>query len=292
MGARLAAAPVIPRRLLVPATTTKSPTIIDPETGDGRLTDHLSDATRRVLIVFWHGVGDVVNFVAPLARLRELYPRIHFDLGLANGLDEETIFPEAVLLDGDWRSQIESMDYDLVFICHFPVEDIRRPTMTKAELCCEKELGIEPVAGEPRIIAKKLVGVHFQATALPWVANADEATAQRIWNDIIEAGCVPFETHFEHVFHNPVNERYPFIDKHVRNWPPRLENLIALLGACHAFVGVVSGNFHLAHAILGPDRVMFLENESRATQFTKQNVATANLKQYNGEVKRWLEQMS
>jgi hypothetical protein len=86
-----------------------------------------------------------------------------------------------------------------------------------------------------------------------------------------------------------MNIKFDFVDHHVRVWPARLDTLMALLGASDAFVGVASGNFHLALSILGPSRVMFLERSLKVTQFTKANVATANLNGYDGEVMTWLK---
>jgi len=268
--------------------TTRSPRVIDPEEGDGRLTDILDGGVRRVLIVFRHGVGDLVMFLCPFRRVQSRYPSIHFDLGLSEELDQLTIYPQAVLLRSNWRDHVGKLDYDIVFVCHFPMEDPRRPSATKAELCCEKELGIEPTNGHALLVPRRLVGVHFQATSVPGLANCGRDTGEKIWNEIVDAGYVPVETHFEHVFHNHANTKFDFVDNSVRNWTPRLSTLMALLGSCEAFVGVVSGNFHLALSILGTLRVMLLERELKATQFTKDPIATADLKSYKGEVKEWL----
>jgi hypothetical protein len=262
---------------------------IDSAKGDELLTRYLDKDVRRVLIVFIHGVGDVVMFIEVFKAIRTLYPKIHFDLGLAKELDQNNIFPGAILLDRDWRQQVSTMDYDLVFQSRFPAEDPQRPMVTKAEICCEKELGIQPIAKYPQLVPKKIVAVHFQSTAVPELANAPETSARRIWEEITLAGFIPIETHFEHVYHDPANTRFDFVDHHVRDWPARLDTLMALLGASDAFVGVSSGNFHLALSILGPSRVMFLEKSLKVTQFTKAKVATAKLDGYNGEVMTWLE---
>ncbi len=262
--------------------------LIDPEHGDGKLAEHITPGTTRVLIVFWHGVGDVVMFLAPLAALRAKFPWVTFDLGLCAGLDQEAFVPGAVLLGANWREDVRGLGYDLVFLCHFPVENADDLTLTKAEQSCVLELGIAPVSGHLPITPKPLIAVHFQMTSVPWVANADEGVAQLVWEDILAAGCVPIETHFEHVFHNPVNKKFDFVDFHVRGCRARLDNLIALLGACRAFVGVVSGNFHLALAILGPERVLLLEKGLKSEHFTKHPIATADLNNYQGEVRRWL----
>ena len=262
--------------------------LIDPERGEGKLAEHITAETRRVLIVFWHGVGDVVMFRAPLAVLRGKFPWVTFDLGLCRGLDQEAFVPDAVLLGPNWRDETVTMGYDIVFLCHFPVEKADDLTLTKAEQSCVVELGIEPVHGHLPITPKPLIAVHFQMTSVPWVANADERVARMVWEDVLAAGCVPIESHFEHVFHNPENRKFDFVDYHVRGCRARLDNLIALLGACRAFVGVVSGNFHLALSILGPERVLLLEKGLKSAHFTKHRIATADLNNYQGEVRRWL----
>jgi hypothetical protein len=91
------------------------------------------------------------------------------------------------------------------------------------------------------------------------------------------------------VYHDPTNTKFGFVDHHVRDWPACLDTLMALLGASDAFVGVAVGNFHLALSIPAPSRVMFLEKGLKVTQFTKANVATANLDGYDGEVMNWLK---
>lgn len=244
---------------------------------------------QTVLLPFFHGVGDVVMVLPIVAKLRELYPAVKIDLGLCRGLDQETFVPDAVLLDGDWREKALTLGYDLVFPVNFPLEKPDDTTFTKAEVSCVEEIGITPVCGHLPLKAKGLVGVHFQMTSVPWVSNAEPDVAQIVWNDIKEAGFVPIETHFQHIFHNPTNERYPFVDTHVRACAPKIETLMALLASCRAFVGVVSGNFHMALSVLGPDRVMLLERDLKVAHFTKTPLRSANLKEYNHEVKSFLE---
>lgn len=264
---------------------------IDPERGGGKLADAIKPDTKKVLIVFWHGVGDVVMFQAPLHALRARFPWVRFDVGLCRGLDEEVIIADAVLLGANWKEEAGYLGYDIVFPCHFPVEKADDLEHTKAEISCTQELGIEPVSGHLPIKPKPLVAVHFQMTSVPWVASADEPVAKAVWDDIIAAGCVPMETLFEHVFHNPVNKKFDFVNLHMRGCQPKLESLISILGACHAFVGVVSGNFHLALSILGPKRVLLLEKGLKRQHFTKHEIATASLIDYKGEVRQFLEKL-
>jgi hypothetical protein len=131
--------------------------------------------------------------------------------------------------------------------------------------------------------------VHFQCTSVPGVANIDPKVAEKIWKEIEDAGCQPMESHFCHPFHNPINEKYPFIDNHSRGNTARIRNLTALIGASQAFIGGVSGNFHLALSILGPHRVLFLKNRIPGGCFTKLKLSEVDTLNYeDGTVERWL----
>lgn len=263
--------------------------IINPEKDKVLLVDLITSETKKVLIVFFHGVGDVVMFNGIFDKIRETWPSVEFEVAFLKGLDLETLMPEAVMLDGNWEEQIAELPHDFAFLSHFPLEDANDPDTTKGEIACVREYGIRPFSVHKQIVAPRLVAVHFQCTSVPGVANIDPKVAERIWNEILEAGCQPIETHFQHVFHNPVNEKYPFIDNHSRGNTARLRNLIALLGASECFIGGVSGNFHLALSILGPHRVLFLKNRIPGGCFTKDALDEIDTPNYEeGSVFRWL----
>ena len=261
------------------------------EVRDGKkLTEYLDTGEyKKVLLPSWHGVGDLVMFMAPIAYLRKRYPDIQIDVGLAKGLQEEVFFEGVQLLEGDWRESLKTSDYDLVFACDMPLEDANDTTKTKAEVCCEKELGIPPIWGHLHIKSKKIVGVHFQNTSVASVANCPEEIAQKIWNEIIEADCIPVETLFRHGFHNPINEKFGFVSNHCRDWTANLDTLIAVLSHCDYFIGAVSGNFHLALSLLPYHKVALIENKLKAGNFTKFPIKTFDINNYKeGEVKKWL----
>lgn len=244
---------------------------------------------KKVLLPYWHGVGDACMFNAPLTYLRWHYPNIQIDVGLARGLQEEIILDGVILLEGNWKETIQDTDYDLVFSCHMPLEKLNDTTLTKAEVCCIEELGIPPISGHLRIKTKKIVGVHFSNTSVSWLANANEEVAYKVWNEIIEAGCIPIDTLFQHAFYNEGSKKFDFVDQHFRNWPARLETLIALLSKCDYFIGVVSGNFHLALSLLPYDKVCLLEKDLKVGHFTKLPVKGIDIKHYqDGMVKSWL----
>lgn len=263
--------------------------VIDVSRGDEKLSAYL-ESGMKVLIAFFHGVGDCVMFRVVFEQLKKTYPNIHFDIGLCAGLDQEFIFPEAVMLAPDWREKFDTLGYDLVFSCNFPMNE-HQTDLTKSEWCCVHELGIEPEWGHGIMQPgnNKLIGVHFNITCLPGCCNAEHDTAKAIWDEILSIGAIPIETHFQHIFHNPVNAKYDFVDCGVRRVTPKLSTLAGLLKQCYAFIGVVSGNFHMAMSIMPPERVCLLERDFKAQSFTKIGIKTIDINNYkNGDVFGWL----
>lgn len=254
-----------------------------------KLVEVITPKTDKVLIVFFHGIGDTVMAMPIFNKLEELYPNVKFDIGLCKGLEEEKIISNAVPLEGNWREECVKWDYDIVYCLNFNCENASDTTYTKAELACINEVGIEPVCGHVPLKTKPICGVCFNITSLPHLCNPDEETAKKIWQDIIDAGYVPVEIMMEHAFHNPVNQRFTFVDNSLRNWKTNLDTMMAMISKCDRLCSVVTGVFHLGMSILGKEKVMLLEKEIPAGCFTKDKIATANLKSYQNEVKTWLQ---
>ena len=275
--------------------TLKKALVCEPLKDGIKLVDRIFEAqSRNCLLIFWHGVGDLVMFLRPFEALRKAYPWIHFVIGLPGGLTHEEMlqsdFPFQLVNAEEVNNTPEDLPYDLVAKITFPMNE-GQTEYTKGEWCCIHELGIPPVSGHYRLApgVNRLVAVHFQITCLPDSCNPDRDTAERIWNDILEAGCIPLECHFQHIFHNPVNQKFDFIDASVRRARPRVSSLVGLLQNVGAFVGVVSGPFHAALASLPAERVFLLEKDFKKECFTKLPIATADLRDYKNEVKTWLE---
>lgn len=262
--------------------------IYEPEKSGVKLADTLRQGDyKKIVLVSYHGAGDQCMFKAPLRSLRALFPEIKIDVAVCGGIDQTKILPGAIEIGGDWRESLPG-EYDLVVPINFPCENANDTTYTKAEQCCIKELGIPPVSGYEPLPVKPLVGVCFQITCLPHLCNADEEVAKLIWQDIIDAGCTPFELTIKHYYHNPVNVRYPFVDKTIRDWPPQLDSLISVISKCDRVISVVTGVFHLAMSILDKNKIMLLEKDIPLGCFTKEKIATANLKNYQHEVLSFL----
>ena len=252
----------------------------------------LETKAKRVLIFFWHGLGDLVMFIKPYEALKALHPNVHFDLGIVRGIGQEEVIKSAIGFDAS--VELEKLDYDIVAKVNFPMSE-GQEQYTKGEWCCIHELGIDPTNGhsiKDCLRINRIVSIHYNITCLPESCNPDEETAKRIWNEVIESGFIPLESHFEHVFHNPVNKKFPFVTATVRGVKPQVSTLAGLLTNSRAFIGVVSGNFHVALSVLPPERIMLLEKDFTAPMFTKLNVARCSIKPYkDGTVKKWLQSL-
>jgi len=273
--------------------------IIEPLKEKLKLRDQLiATEAKKVLLIFWHGLGDLIMFLNPYEALASEFPEIKFDLAVQKGLSFEDVVPKAMLVTADdiKDENLKKLDYDLIAKIHFPMNE-GQTKYTKGEWCCIHELGIKPVAGHHSLYTRpsKLVGIHYQITCLPDSCNPDRDTAEKIWNEVLEAGYIPLETHFEHVFHNPVNKKFDFIDASVRRVKPRVNTLIGLIQRCSAFIGVVSGNFHVALAALPPKRVMLLEKHFKLKCFTRLPIARASIlpgEYKEGSISKWLNTLS
>lgn len=268
--------------------------VIEPLYSDKKLAQELVESgAKRVLVVFWHGLGDLIMFLKPLQALKAAFPCVDFVLGVQRGLSfEEIVQPGSIFLGGEDMDKLDQQPFDLVVKVHFPMSE-GQTEYTKGEWCCIHELGIPPVWGHNLVPGRtsRLIGVHFNITCLPESCNPDEGTAKLIWDEILEAGYIPIETHFEHVFHNPVNKKFDFVDCSVRRAQARISNLISLIGSLAGFIGVVSGNFHLALAILPSNRVFFLQKHFKLECFTRLPVTRADIMpgMYKpGQIKEWL----
>lgn len=234
---------------------------------------------QKVLIRFGHGWGDTLMFMPILERLRRLYPETQIDLYLECG--QEEIFKS--------YPEKDSQSHDVVFSLDFPMSE--GSGITKAEKCCQDEIGISheeqfailPDKGSP------FVAVHFHGTALPDSVGCPEDKARIIWQDIIDAGKIPIECHFEHIFHNPINAKFGFVDNNVRKCQANLHSLIGLIQHSFAFIGVASGCFVTALNV-NPERTMLLERNHKLTDYTRdsrpQSLSMNAIE--SGMVKKWL----
>ena len=245
---------------------------------------------EKVCLIFWHGLGDVIMFMSPLSELRSLFPGTRIDIALQDGVGQEELFSDGLLI----TTPNEAIDgYDYTFQVHFPMSEHLAGAYTKQGWCCVQELGIDPIDDYPKLkeYPSKLVACHFQATALPDPINPSEETTEQIWKEIIEAGHIPIEAFFQHRYYNPLNAKFGFIDCTIRQAKPSIKTLIGLYQHCAASICVASGNLPLSLSVM-PERTMYLQKAYSIKCYTKQDIATVDINNYEeGSVKEWLDKL-
>lgn len=267
-----------------------------------KLSSYLNTLKKgKVLLPFGHGLGDLIMFLNVYDSLCFLYPDIEFTLALQKGLGFEEMDLDIisnknsnVIYSNNLAYDGENFGYDIIADIDFPMSE-GQTKWTKGEWCCIQELGIPEINGHKKVYCgiNRVVGVHFQITCLPGSANVPYEIAKKVWQEIKDAGFIPMETLMQHVFHNPVNQKYDFVDRHLRDIPAKISTLAGVLQNCAAFICGVSGNFHTALSILPHNKICLLEKDFLAPSFTKFDIQRINVKEYvDGSIKNWLENLN
>jgi hypothetical protein len=244
------------------------------------------DPGTKVLIVFWHGLGDTLMFLPVYKHLESLKKDIKFNLALGPGFGQSAVYPEAL----DMPEAEFTKNNDIAFVLSFGMVEGSN-NITKAEYCCQKELGIELPKGDFYLNPldyggeniNKFVAVHFHGTCLPGSTNPDEELAKRIWNDITEAGYIPIDVHFKHVFHNPANKDYSWVSRTCRDLKPDINQLRNVIGSCMAFVGVASGPFVLSLTNF-PLKTIYLQKHHNINCYVRNLNRVVDILNYDKEV--------
>lgn len=253
---------------------------------DKKIVDYLKPG-GKYLVNFHSGLGDLFMFLPVYKTFKAIYSlACECEIKLYVQSGQEELFGEA--------KEIDESKYSAVFSLNYPMAV--HSGETKAERCAKHELGMtdEDLENVPEFdwlpkIHSPIVGCHFQGTALPDSVNCPEPVARQIWQEIKDFGKVPFEVNFCHLFHNPVNAKYSFIDNSARNYKPNVSNLIGLIQQCGAFIGVASGPFVAAMATI-PNATFYLEKNHPLETYTRQDVPKIHVDKYvNGTIIDWLK---
>ena len=247
---------------------------------DKKLVDYLEPG-QKVLTRFGHGLGDTILFMPVFWKLRELYPKVRFDLYVESG--QEQIWPSVTDKDAP--------GYDHVFSLNFPMSE--GSGLSKPAKCCVDEVGIDPITETAilPICASPFVALHFQGTALPDSVNCPQDVAQQIWAEVRDFGKIPFECHYKHIFHNPRNFKYQFVDNTARQCKADLQSLFGLVQHSWAFIGVASGPFIVALSTM-PKRTLYLQKNHKLTSYTEKEIAFVDVNSYiGGTVRKWLDKL-
>lgn len=251
-----------------------------------KVSDYLDTGNhKKALIVFHHGLGDVMMFYPAFMELQRLYPNV--DIHLNVRLGQEELFNS---------SPADESLYDIVFVLTFPCCEWTHPQYTKTEFCCLLELGIKPPRTELSINSKGLgpfVGTHFFSTCLPEQLGCTEAVAHKIHNSILDAGFIPIDTHLKHATHNPGNNNFSWQGCRISDAKASMANLLGVIARCRGFAGVASGNLQAALALLPAERILFLKRGISVKTLTRKDVLEQDIFRYDqGITDEWLSRVS
>ena len=236
----------------------------------------------KVLIVFWHGLGDTLMFLPLYDWIKARYVGHSFDLTVLPGLGQ------AEFLGNDCLQMPEAdflKDHDVAFVMSFPMVEGISQSMTKAEYCCKMEVGVtipDFDFGLPLFDPQpnKLIGLHLHGTCLPGSTNPDDKVAKMMWDDLKQAGYVPIDLHFLHAFHNPANAEFAWANRNCRDLPPNINTLQMLIERCAVVLAVASGPFVLSMC-LSKQKTIYLQKHHSVSCYLKEaTVKVIDLNKY------------
>ena len=199
----------------------------------------------KVCLVFPHGLGDIVMFRPVLARLRALYPKTVIHM---------MVKPEYPELD----DHDEGIDYDLAFWLDYYIS-LPANGETKNELCCRTELGINPPLDDrpnaPRGFTSPWVGIGCTSVCFRESYSPTAYESRPLNEGVLEAGFIPLDTAMMSKPGYFTRNSPMAVD--LRDVPGTYSKLAGIIERCHAFIGTISGAYHVAQSIL-PGRTLLL----------------------------------
>lgn len=255
----------------------------------------------RVLFIFDHGLGDLINFLPLYDKMAELFPRCSFRIGTPIVRRNAPLHSEIITLGDNFRTIIPY--YSHIFKIGYPEPSIeeRNQGLRKPYLCNLREMGIPNFIWKPYNFkyninnnGSKKVGVHFTGSTNPKAKNIDFNIMEKIWREIEECGYKPFEMHIN--CDNTLNTSYPSFINELNSLrfinSINLQLLIDNIKECKFFFGIDSGPFYLACALLGTDKCTFLEYKMPLDWYFPYPMKIIDTKTYKkGAIKRVIQSL-
>lgn len=214
-----------------------------------------ANPTASYLLVFPHGLGDVISAYPCIESLKAMFPKTRIDVELKpsnHGLKLHTAD--------------KSFHYDFRFVAQYYVPSQSVRPLSKNQLFCKTELGIQPP--EDRFYKKSLgtftspiVALGFHSYCFPVEQGCPPQVAEQIAKGVKDAGFLPLLLKFENNVKliEPYNYS-KYIKASTEDCVSNFNNLFGLIERSFAFIGVLGGPMWAAFNLLGPDRCMCLEH--------------------------------
>jgi ADP-heptose:LPS heptosyltransferase len=243
----------------------------------------------RSLFIFDHGLGDLINFLPVWHEFIE-QSGMRPTLGSSAKRQFEYIYPGILNIDKSFDKRKWQYIYKILYPdpknTAIPIDISDEPA--KPYICAYYELGMKEFTWKPyqmtnryKVENSKRIGVHLFGHTGMHKKFCPVEVAEKIWQEIIDAGYEPFECHMTPDF----ADEYPdFVeadsmdcltpDCSLRYEKADLSKMIEEIGKCRFFIGVDSGPIYLASALLGVDYIIGLENQKKHNNFLPKHIIT------------------
>jgi ADP-heptose:LPS heptosyltransferase len=256
----------------------------------------------KVLFIFDHGLGDLINFLPLYNSIRSFFPDCTFKIGVPEKRKYTKDIHRSIILLGDsFRSTMQYYQHIFKIYYREPLVEEKNSGLQKPYLCNIQEMGIPNFIWKPfkysdfvvDLNGSSYIGVHFTGSTNPNLKNVNFEIMEKIWREIEDCGYTPFDVHMDCC--TTLNKKYPdFINEEnsLRFSELDISKLIESICKCNYFFGIDSGPFYLASSILGVDRCVFLKNKVNVEWYFPNQVNVIDTRKYQyGVIKRMLRKL-
>jgi hypothetical protein len=260
----------------------------------------------KVLLIFDHGIGDIVEFLDLYVTLKEAYPKWTFNIGHHPSLDYTNLHPDIIKISDlnkefvipygssivqgvdnvFFRYNMKELSKKYKIIANIRYCDFRHPSTkpdqiinrSKNEMCAFVEIGWDNVKLKTHTFNfdldnkdSKQVVYHFAGHTDKSIKIPNENIQAAIWKEIVDAGYQPFDVHINSSS-NIVFSKVPlpsFIDEKysIRNKPMHPDLLLDVVKKSKYCVGVLSGPLHLCNRVYGSENCFGVQGQFKISNY-------------------------
>ena len=227
-----------------------------------------------VLLIFQHGLGDVIIFLSIFKRLKQDFPYHNIKIGAETGRNYHLLLPD-IFIPVDDNNKID-LKFKYVFQISYPeppheFKVTNLNVNVKPYLCNTKEIGIPDFIWSPYLnnIYKPIektqtIGLNFNGNSCANLKNCNIIISRKIWNEVRQAGYRQFELYIDYKYLLPSSKnRFELADPKDTFRYKRSATLVDLakkIMECKYVISIDSGTLYLAGFILGYDKVIALQS--------------------------------
>lgn len=263
-----------------------------------KVVDYLKGNTNgRILLIFRHGLGDIINFLPIFKELKSRSPNWRIELGLEKNRKLSSIHRNIYEYD-----KLRIRDIHRLFTHMFSIS-YREPygnLISKPMYCNLNEIGLTDFEWSPYELDIELnnkdsdrIGIHFEGNTNQKNKSLKIEQTMELWEYFNEINLSPFEIH-NPGFNDNNSMGYSFIsrDQTIRFENPTIERMIQEISKCKYFVGIDSGVLYLAMSILGPEKCIGIQKNYIINKYAPIDLNIINIEGDNGWKEKELKKLN